>query len=83
MKIAFFTEGNYQGKVPRDHSNMRTELAWMCTLNADHYNINLPPKQQYDLGIVIIPKKNPADSLDIERFRSVCDKVAVMQEGPH
>ena len=59
MKIAFFTEGNYQGKVPRDHPNMRTELAWMCTLNADHWNINQQPNQQYDLGIVIIPKKNP------------------------
>lgn len=34
MKIAFFTEGGYQGKVPRNHPNMRTELAWMCALNA-------------------------------------------------
>ena len=81
MKIAFFTEGNYQGKVPRDHSNMRTELAWMCTLNADHYNINQPPNQQYDLGIIIIPKNNP--QFDINKLKQYCNKVAVMQEGPN
>ena len=63
MKIAFFTEGNYQGKVPRNHPNMRTELAWMCVLNADHWNINQQPNQQYDLGIAIIPKKNPQFNL--------------------
>ena len=80
-KIAFFTEGNYQGKVSRDNPNMRTDLAWICSLEADHWNINQPPNQQYDLGIVIIPKNNP--NVNIESFRQVCDKVAVMQEGPH
>ena len=88
MEVAFFTEMGWTGKVSRTHENMRTEFAWMCTLNADHYNINSPeqhvmPSIQYDLGIIIIPKKNPTDSLDIEKFRSVCNKVAVMQEGPH
>tara|TARA_A100001201_G_scaffold114803_1_gene98419 strand:+ start:15 stop:914 length:900 start_codon:yes stop_codon:yes gene_type:complete len=81
MKIAFFTEGGYQGKVPRNHPNMRTELAWMCTLNADHYNINQPPKQQYDLGIVIIPKNNP--QFDLNNLKQYCSKIAVMQEGPN
>ena len=81
MKIAFFTEGNYQGKVPRDHSNIRTELAWMCTLNADHWNINQQPNQQYDLGIVIIPKKNP--QFDLNKIKQYCNKTAVMQEGPN
>ena len=81
MKIAFFTEGNYQGKVPRDHSNIRTELAWMCTLNADHWNINQQPNQQYDLGIVIIPKKNP--HFDLNKIKQYCLKTAVMQEGPN
>ncbi len=80
-KIAFFTEGGYQGKIPRTHPNMRTELAWMCTLNADHWNINQPPNQQYDLGIVIIPKKNP--QFDINKLKQYCNKIAVMQEGPN
>jgi hypothetical protein len=42
MKIAFFTEMEFQGKIPRNHSNMRVEFAWMCALEADHYNIKSP-----------------------------------------
>ncbi len=81
MKIAFFTEGNYQGKVSRDNPNMRTDLAWVCSLNADHWNINQPPTQQYDLGIVIIPKNNP--QFDLNKIKQYCNKTAVMQEGPN
>ena len=81
MNIVFFTEMGFQGKIPRTHENMRTEFAWMCALNADHYNINSLPSKQYDLGIIIIPKKNP--NFNIDNIKSVCNKVAVMQEGPH
>ena len=81
MKITFFTEGGYQGKIPRNHPNMRTELAWMCALNADHWNINETPTKKYDLGIVIIPKKNP--QFDLNKIKQYCNKVAVMQEGPN
>jgi len=81
MKIAFFTEGQYQGKVSRNHPNMRTDLAWICSLKADHWNINQLPNQQYDLGIVIIPKKNP--QFDLSKIKQYCNKVAVMQEGPN
>ena len=38
MKIAFFTEMGFGGKIPRNHDNMRTEFAWMCALNADHHS---------------------------------------------
>jgi hypothetical protein len=81
MKITFFTEGGYQGKIPRNHPNMRTELAWMCALNADHWNINETPTKKYDLGIVIIPKKNP--QFDLNKIKQYCNKTAVMQEGPN
>jgi len=81
MKIAFFTEMGFQGKVPRTHNNMRTEFAWMVALDADHYNIHSNPTTQYDLGIVIIPKKNP--DFDINVLKQYCKKVAVMQEGPN
>ena len=46
MEIAFFTEGNWEGKVSRNHPNMRTEIAWMCALKADHWNINTPPNKR-------------------------------------
>ena len=81
MKIAFFTEGQYQGKVNRNNPNMRTDLAWICSLEADHWNINQSPDQQYDLGIVIIPKKNP--QFDLSKIKQYCNKIAVMQEGPN
>jgi len=81
-KIAFFTEMGFNGKVARNHENMRTEFAWMCALDADHYNIQQRPYGDYDLGIVIIPKKNP--NFDIEYLKSYgCKQVAVMQEGPN
>ena len=85
MRIAFFTEGNWQGKVDRNNQNMRTELAWMCALDADHYNIhegmNTKYMGRYDLGVVIIPKKNP--EFNLEDIRKWCASVAYMQEGPH
>jgi len=82
MKIAFFTEMNFFGKIPRDHDNMRTEFAWMCALNADHYGPSfIHIDKHYDLGIVIIPKKNP--KFDLDKVKQFCDKVAVMQEGPN
>ena len=81
MSIAFFTEMGFTGKVPRTHKNMRTEFAWMVALDADHYNINSTPNKKYDLGITIIPKNNP--QFNLGKLKQHCDKVAVMQEGPH
>lgn len=81
MEVAFFTEMGFEGKVPRTHTNMRTEFAWMVALNADHYNNQKLPSKKYDLGIVIIPKKNP--DFDLDKLRPYCNQVAVMQEGPH
>ena len=36
MKVAFFTEGGYNGKIPRN-TPMRTDQAWVCALNATHH----------------------------------------------
>jgi hypothetical protein len=81
MEIAFFTEMGFNGKIPRTHENMRTEFAWMVALNTDHYNIKQAPTKTYDLGIVIIPKKDP--NFNIDDLKVSCKKVAVMQEGPN
>jgi hypothetical protein len=88
MKIAFFTEMGFGGKISRIHNNMRTEFAWMCVLEAEHYNIthamestNYIETPVFDLGVVIIPKTDP--SFDIDKLRMLCKKVAVMQEGPN
>ena len=88
MSIAFFTEMGFEGKVPRNHPNMRTEFAWMCALDADHYPIYLIgqlPDNSYDLGIMIIPKKRrPLLQYDLlSNYKRVCKKVSIMQESTY
>ena len=88
MKIGVFTEGGYQGKVPRDHLNMRTDLAWWCALDAVHNplsTIRELPDNLYDFGIVIIPKKRKyLINLDIiGNLKRVCKKIATMQESTY
>ena len=81
MKVAFFTEMGFNGKVPRTHTNMRTEFAWMVALNANHYNLQQTPKVEYDLGIVINSKNNP-ELVNVQRYKTKCKRIAIMQEGP-
>ena len=81
MKVAFFSESGNNQKYPRDFPNSRTEVAWCLALDAPMCSLNVRPNEHFDLGIVIIPKNNPKVSLDF--IRGCCDKVAVMQEGPH
>ena len=59
-RVAWFTEGGWSGKIPRDFKGMRNDSAWMCVLDATHYPINSIHNitEKYDLGIVTIPKKN-------------------------
>jgi len=87
MKIAFFTEMGFQGKVPRTHDNMRVEFAWMCATDAVHHPLGSNLKGvKYDLGIIIIPKKNVKNLMSqdhIGYLKLHCKKLAVMQEGPH
>lgn len=57
MRIAFLTEMGFSGKIPSTHSNMRTEFAWMCALEADHHSIGLFAQvKDYDHVFVIFPK---------------------------
>ena len=88
MNLAFFSESNFDGKIPRDFNNMRTEYAWYVALDSTHHWIGKLPDLQndtYDLGIVIIPKKNVENIMKfsmIEQMRRVCKKIGFMQEGP-
>ena len=57
MKTAFLTEMGWHGKVPSNHPNMRTEMAWMHTLQSDHFNIHeYEQVKGYDVIFVILPK---------------------------
>lgn len=56
-KVAFLTEMGFQGKVPVDHPNMRTEFAWMHALDADNHNIfRYEEVKDYDHVFIIFPK---------------------------
>ena len=87
MKIAFFTEGNYSGKVPRNHPSMRLDVSWMCSLDATHYPINQihDIQDEFDFGIVIIPKNKEYlfDYPLIESMKKVCKKISTMQESTY
>ena len=86
MKIGFFSEAGYEGKAPRNHPNMRTDVAWVCALDATHHHIqNLQslPDGLYDIGVMILPK-NRQMLLNyplLEQYRRVCKKVTIMQES--
>ena len=88
MKIAWFTEGGWTGKIPRNFEGMRNDSAWMCVLGATHFPINQIPQvsEKFDLGIITIPKKN-INVLSkyplIKKLRNCCNHIAYMQEGPH
>lgn len=92
MKIVFFSEMNFNSKVPRDHPNMRVEFAQMCALEADHRFIgNLwsgNMDEHWDIAILLIPKTMQMremlyDKEIVDLARKYADKVVFMQEGPH
>ena len=57
MKVAFVTEMNFEGKVPSNYQNMRTEFSWMHTMDATHFHIrNLLNLNGYDKVFIIFPK---------------------------
>lgn len=57
MKRAFLTELSFTGKVPLNHTNLRTEFAWMILADATHHNIyDYASIKEYDEIYVIIPK---------------------------
>jgi hypothetical protein len=86
MKVGFFSEASYEGKVPRNHYNMRTDVAWVCALEAYHCPIPMIDtieNNSFDVGVMILPK-NRKPLLDyplLEHYRRVCKKVTVMQES--
>ena len=89
MNIAFFSESPFDGMIPRNFENMRTEYAWYVGLEATHHCINNLPSMKdtmYDLGIIIIPKTKIEQLMQIDlikQMKRLCKKVGYMQEGPH
>lgn len=76
MKSAFLTEMGFNGKIPPGHPNMRTEFAWMCALQADHFNIHDYEKvKDYDVVFIIFPKATvKLNAVGVEMMTAAVDK---------
>lgn len=94
MNICFFTEMPFSGRIERTHRNARTEFAWMAALDAVHLPIDVlsqstfppTPAGKFDIGIIILPKKNIGQLMKIDiigSMKKMCNKICFMQEGPH
>jgi|TARA_R110000796_G_scaffold182218_1_gene298732 hypothetical protein len=88
MKIGFFSEADYTGKISRDNPNIRTDSAWVCAMDATHHPIptlHQIPDNTYDFGIIIIPKNKEGlyDYPLIEQMKRVCNKIGIMQESTY
>ena len=81
MKVVFFSESGLVGKAPRNHPNARNDIAWSVMMNADWCPYDNTPTDYYDLGVVTIPKTRP--DINVEELKKHCDKIVIMQEGPH
>jgi hypothetical protein len=92
-KIAWFTEGGWQGKASLDNPNMRNDVSTKYILGAEHYPIFQLPKvlehfgeSHFDFGIVTLPKTNTEQLLKFDMMgdlKKLCKKTISMQEGPH
>jgi len=86
IKIAYFTEGRYTGKVPANHPNMRVDLAWIHHLNATHYSlydVSSIGLEQYDIALIVIPKDKPQDvSKVLDIIKKSAKRIGFVQEGP-
>tara|TARA_Y100000361_G_scaffold101803_1_gene91614 strand:- start:1183 stop:2112 length:930 start_codon:yes stop_codon:yes gene_type:complete len=79
--VVFFSESQIRGKVDRTFPNARNDIAWSIMMDADWCPYGEIPQKKYELGIVTIPKTKP--NINFEGLKKYCDKIAVMQEGPH
>ena len=92
MKIAFCSQMNFKGNIPRNHKNMRVEFAQMCALKANHFPLySLGTEEMdkdYDHIILLIPK-TPQDrdrlyEMElVELARQHGKMIWFMQEGPN
>ena len=81
MKVVFFSESGLVGKAPRNHPNARNDISWSIMMNADWCPYDNKPTDYYDLGVITIPKTRP--DINVEELKKHCDKIVIMQEGPH
>ena len=92
-KVAWFTEGGWQGKVSLDNPNMRNDVSTKYILGAEHFPIFQIPQvlqrlgeNHFDFAVVTLPKTNVDKLLHFDMIgdlKKLSKKVISMQEGPH
>ena len=84
MNVAFLTEMGFMGKIPEHFPNARTEMAWMITLKADHFNIyQYPQVKGYDVVFVILPKGlTKLNAVGLELQLNLPDKDMAIYSSP-
>jgi len=92
-KIAWFTEGGWQGKVGLDNPNMRNDVSTKYVLGAEHYPIFQISEvlkhfgeNYFDFGIITLPKTKTEELMKFDmigNLKKLCKKTISMQEGPH
>jgi len=92
-KVAWFTEGGWQGKVSLDNPNMRNDVSTKYILGAEHFPIFQIPQvlqhfgeNHFDFAVVTLPKTNVDKLLQFDMIgdlKKLSKKVISMQEGPH
>lgn len=91
MNIVFLSEQQYNGRVPNDFDNMRTEYAWVHMLEATHANYRAAIDKEHEMYSVVdnadlvicIPSKTQPETLKVPFILKDRDiKTAIMQEGP-
>jgi len=71
MKCAFLTEMRFNGKISPEHTNARTEFAWMIALDAIHFPLlEYQSVKDCDCVFIIFPKGTTNLSLDGGKIRS-------------
>lgn len=84
MNIAFVTEMGFFGKLPKNFKDFKTVESWIYGFDATNIPFNklaTVDKSQFDLFIVIVPKKNIGVCKELLTCMPL-EKTAVMQEGP-
>jgi hypothetical protein len=83
MNICFLTEMQYKGKVPKTHTNMRTEFAWMFKLDASHYHIgDYTQVSGYDVVFIIFPKGRVFLSVEGSKIVDGVNPISIYLNNP-
>lgn len=86
MRICFVTENKFEGKIPPNITDRRTEFEWMIMLDAFHYNYDVVVRdinklKEFDVVLFVLPKTKPY-LVGFIRKVSKEIKTVLLQEGP-